>query len=59
LAGATVIENMTDVTSYSYDSAKRELVSYDTPNIAAAKARYVASNGMGGSMFWDVCTLRA
>lgn len=46
---------MTDVTSYSYDSAKKELVSYDDPHIASLKAQYVVSNNLGGNMFWDVC----
>lgn len=47
-------ENSTDITSYSYDPAKMELVSYDTPNIATMKAQYVVSNGLAGQMFWDV-----
>ena len=54
LAGATVYENLTDVSSYSYDSSSKELVSYDTPHIATIKAQYVQSNGLAGSMFWDV-----
>lgn len=49
-----VYENMTDVTSYSYDSSKRELVTYDTPHIASIKAQYVRDNGLAGSMFWEV-----
>ncbi|KAL1694011.1 glycoside hydrolase family 18 and carbohydrate-binding module family 5 protein [Schizophyllum commune] len=56
LAGATVYENSTSVASYSYDSSKREFVSYDTPNIAKAKAQYVASNGLAGTMFWELST---
>ncbi|KAL4248233.1 glycosyl hydrolase 18 family protein [Abortiporus biennis] len=56
LAGAKVFENVTDVTSYSYDSTKKELVSYDTPHIATLKAQYVVSQGLGGSMFWDLST---
>lgn len=56
LAGAQVFENLTDVTSYSYDSAKKELVSYDTPHIASLKAQYVNSNNLGGNMFWDLST---
>lgn len=55
VAGATVVENTTDVTSYSYDAAKKELVSYDTPRIVTMKAQYVASKGLAGSMFWEVC----
>lgn len=42
------------MTSYSYDSAKKELVSYDTPHIASLKAQYVNNNGLGGGMFWEV-----
>lgn len=57
LSGATVIENTTDITSYSYDSSKQELVSYDTPAIAKLKAQYVESKGLAGSMFWDVSSV--
>ncbi|KAL1941618.1 hypothetical protein VTO73DRAFT_7057 [Trametes versicolor] len=56
LAGAQVFENLTDVTSYSFDSSKGELVSYDTPHIATIKAQYVQTNGLAGSMFWDLST---
>ncbi|KAI0366008.1 hypothetical protein BV20DRAFT_1056021 [Pilatotrama ljubarskyi] len=56
LAGAQVFENLTDVTSYSYDSSKGELVSYDTPHIVTIKAQYVQNNGLAGSMFWDLST---
>lgn len=34
--------------------AKREYVSFDSPNSAAAKARYVRSNGLGGLMYWEL-----
>ncbi|ETW75424.1 glycoside hydrolase family 18 protein [Heterobasidion irregulare TC 32-1] len=56
LAGAQVIENTTDVSSYSYDSAKQELISYDTPHIVQLKAQYVMNKGLAGSMFWDLST---
>ncbi|KAI0708099.1 glycosyl hydrolases family 18-domain-containing protein [Cerioporus squamosus] len=56
LAGATIFENLTDITSYSYDASKGELVSYDTPHIASLKAQYTQSNGLAGSMFWDLST---
>lgn len=29
-------------------------MSYDTPDIVTKKAQYVISNGLAGSMFWDV-----
>ncbi|KAF8154682.1 glycoside hydrolase family 18 protein [Crassisporium funariophilum] len=56
LAGSQIFENSTDVTSYSYDAAKKELVSYDTPNIARMKAQYINSKGLAGSMFWELST---
>ncbi|TEB25052.1 hypothetical protein FA13DRAFT_1260153 [Coprinellus micaceus] len=54
LAGASVYQNKTDVTSYSYDSVKREFVSYDTPSIAKMKALYAVNKGLAGTMFWEL-----
>lgn len=56
IAGAQVFENSTDVTSYSYDSSKKELVSYDTPNIVRTKSQYIVNQGLSGSMFWELST---
>ncbi|KAE9407810.1 hypothetical protein BT96DRAFT_914466 [Gymnopus androsaceus JB14] len=53
-AGASVFENTTDVTSYSYNPTTRELVSYDTPNIVKLKAQYIKTNGLAGAMYWDL-----
>lgn len=53
-AGAQVFQNTTDVSSYSYDSSKKELVSYDTPAIVKLKAAYTNANGLAGSMFWEL-----
>lgn len=57
LAGSTVFENTTDISSYSYDASKKEFISYDTPAIVKLKAQYAQSKGLAGSMFWDVRTL--
>ncbi|KIY65734.1 glycoside hydrolase family 18 protein [Cylindrobasidium torrendii FP15055 ss-10] len=56
--GAEVFENTTDISSYSYDSAKKELVSYDTPNIIKLKTQYVNDNALAGAMFWELSTDR-
>ncbi|TFK47348.1 hypothetical protein OE88DRAFT_1714540 [Heliocybe sulcata] len=56
LAGATVYENLTDISSYSYDATKKELVSYDDPHIVQLKAQYAQDQGLAGSMFWDLST---
>ncbi|CAE7191855.1 unnamed protein product [Rhizoctonia solani] len=52
--GAQVVENTTLVSSYSYNPSSRELVSYDTPDIAKLKAQYIAKKGLAGGMFWEL-----
>ncbi|CAE6496434.1 unnamed protein product, partial [Rhizoctonia solani] len=54
LSGAVVYEDSTLGSSYSYDSSKKELVSYDTPNIIRQKAAYIKDKGLGGGMFWEL-----
>jgi chitinase len=53
--GATIISD--DVNkhgaSYSYDSERRVLVSYDTPEVVKRKVVYIKEKGLGGSMFWE------
>lgn len=39
--------------SYSYGGANRMLVSYDTPEMAARKARWIREKGLGGAMWWE------
>lgn len=41
------------VASYSYDESARVMISYDTPSIAAKKAEYIQSKGLGGGMWWE------
>lgn len=57
LAGAKLFENTTDITSYSYDSSKKEFVTYDTPEIVSMKTKYVIKGELGGSMFWEVSVI--
>ncbi|KAB5589553.1 Glycoside hydrolase family 18 protein [Ceratobasidium theobromae] len=54
LSGAVVYEDSSRGSSYSYDSSKREWVSYDTPNIIRQKAAYAVSKGLAGGMFWEL-----
>jgi chitinase len=49
--GSKVTEDAELVSSYSYNSATKELVSYDTPNIAKLKAQYIAKKGLAGGKF--------
>lgn len=39
--------------SYSYDSGKRQLVTFDTKEMAAKKAEWVKRHGLGGAMWWE------
>lgn len=55
LAGAQVVEDMTNVASYSYNPTLKELISYDTPNIVKTKTQYIVANGMAVSLRgWQV-----
>ncbi|RFU26003.1 hypothetical protein B7463_g10336, partial [Scytalidium lignicola] len=53
LYGATEFNDNMTGSSYSYDPAKRELVSYDTAIIAQQKAAWVIENGLGGIAWWE------
>ena len=57
LPGAFVFEDFDDVSSYSYDPVKHELVSYDIPDVVRTKADYIMANSLGGCMFWEVCRI--
>ncbi|KAG9073737.1 hypothetical protein FRC06_011181, partial [Ceratobasidium sp. 370] len=54
LDGAKVINDFRNISSYSYDRTKQELISYDTPEVAAAKAAWINLHGLAGAMFWDL-----
>jgi chitinase len=50
-AQVTYIDRL--VASYSYDPARRMMVSFDTPQAAKKKAEYIMSKGLGGGMWWE------
>ncbi|CAE6474409.1 unnamed protein product [Rhizoctonia solani] len=52
--GATVHNDLKNISSYSYDPAKKELISYDTPTITAAKSDWLSRQGLAGAMFWEL-----
>lgn len=53
LSGATVVTDDLAGATYSYDSSKKELISYDTVDMVAAKVDYLMGKGLAGSMFWE------
>ncbi|EAU80760.2 chitinase [Coprinopsis cinerea okayama7 len=40
--------------SWTYDKTTREMISFDTPEIARLKGQFIRDNGLGGSMFWEL-----
>ena len=54
LKGATERLDAKIGASWSYDSGKREFVTYDTPALAIQKVQYINTKGMRGTMFWEM-----
>ena len=40
--------------SWSYDYQRKEMVSFDTQEIAHWKGSWIAQQGLAGSMFWEL-----
>lgn len=53
MEGAVEYYDADTVSSYSYDPAKRELITYDSPLVIDRKADYIAKHRLGGAMFWE------
>jgi chitinase len=51
--GAVVKNDLDIVASWSYDSAQRFMVSYDTPEIITKKSQLIISQELGGGMWWE------
>lgn len=52
-AGSQVIYDQEAGASYSYDSATKTLISFDTVDMVQKKVDYLKNQGLGGSMFWE------
>lgn len=50
----TVYELEDSVASFSYDAARKYMLTYDTPAIARIKAEWIVNAGLGGAMWWEV-----
>ncbi|EJD52712.1 hypothetical protein AURDEDRAFT_158445 [Auricularia subglabra TFB-10046 SS5] len=55
-SGDGVSEDTKIGASYHYDSATKELCSYDTPAITKVKSQYIQDKGLAGAMWWDLST---
>lgn len=54
LPGSTVHVDEKLVASWTYDPIKRELVSFDSEEVARIKGKYIKKENLGGSMFWEL-----
>jgi chitinase len=54
LPGATVHHDQAARASWAYDPAAREMVSFDDDVVGRWKGDWIAQEGLGGSMFWEL-----
>lgn len=54
IKGAKEMINAKIGASWSYDSSKREFISYDTPQNVLAKCQYIVQKRLRGAMFWEL-----
>ncbi|KAI8080494.1 chitinase [Thamnidium elegans] len=52
--GAVEHHDMQKMASWSYDPNTREYISYDSPQVIAAKCDYIRQRQLGGAMFWEL-----
>ena len=53
LAGAEERYDHEAGATYSYDAAKRQLITYDTVEMARKKSEWIKAEGLGGAMWWE------
>ncbi|KAL4953853.1 glycoside hydrolase superfamily [Aspergillus filifer] len=51
--GAIVSEDEETVSSFSFDAAKKEVISFDNVAVVKHKAEYLMKGGLGGGMWWE------
>lgn len=54
LPGSHVLQDDQAVASWTYNYQAREMVSFDSERVGAAKGAWIAREGLGGSMFWEL-----
>ncbi|RCH89828.1 hypothetical protein CU097_009480 [Rhizopus azygosporus] len=52
--GAVEYHDFDRLASWSYDPQAREFITYDTPQMVAAKCNYIQQRRLGGAMFWEL-----
>ncbi|KAF8161086.1 glycoside hydrolase family 18 protein [Crassisporium funariophilum] len=54
LPGSTVHHDSKNMASWTYDGTKREMISFDSEDVAKWKGQYIKQEQLGGSMFWEL-----
>jgi len=54
LPNAQVHHDDKALASWTYDSQKKEMVSFDSEDVARWKGEYISKEKLGGSMFWEL-----
>lgn len=54
LPGSYVMRDEKALASWTMDYAKREMVSFDSEEVAQLKGEWIKKEGFGGSMFWEL-----
>ncbi|KAJ6625638.1 glycoside hydrolase [Mycena sp. CBHHK59/15] len=54
LPGSHVFRDETAMASWSFDYAKKEMVSFDTEEVARWKGEWIRKEGLGGAMVWEL-----
>jgi Chitinase len=54
LPGSEVYHDEQDVASWSYNPQTKEMISFDSEQVAQWKGEYIKHKGLGGSMFWEL-----
>ncbi|KAF8973279.1 glycoside hydrolase family 18 protein [Flammula alnicola] len=54
LPGSTVHLDKNAVASWSYDPTQKEMISFDSEEVAKLKGHYIKRENLGGSMFWEL-----
>ncbi|KAH7108070.1 glycoside hydrolase superfamily [Auriculariales sp. MPI-PUGE-AT-0066] len=52
--GSYVLRDKALGASWSYDYTKKEMVSFDSEEVGVWKGEWIASNFLGGSMYWEM-----
>ncbi|KAJ2916774.1 hypothetical protein MD484_g3628, partial [Candolleomyces efflorescens] len=54
IPGSYTLRDEKNIASWTYNYATKEMVSYDSEEVAQWKGEYIKHKGLGGSMFWEL-----